>query len=136
MKNTVFIIIIFLLGMKISYSQVAINEDASDPDPSAMLDIKTTKMGLLIPRMNFIQMYGIERPAKGLLVFNTTANTFYFFDGSRWKSINDSAGTTNAYTLHLQPTTPPLHPETGDIYMDKNAGKLRCWDGKEWRDLW
>ncbi len=136
MKNIIFVFIFFLLGMKSGFSQVSINEDASDPDPSAMLDIKTNKMGLLIPRMNFVDMYRIERPATGLLIFNTTANAFYFFDGSRWKSIADCSTTANLLTLHLQPASPPENPGKGDIYMDEKLGKLRCWDGKEWQNLW
>jgi hypothetical protein len=68
-----------------SYGQgVSINDDGSDPDPSAMLDIKSTGKGLLIPRMTMA-----ERPATpvaGLLIFQTDQNPGYYqYDGEGWK---------------------------------------------------
>ncbi len=63
---------------------VSINEDGSDPDPSAMLDIKSTGKGLLIPRMTMA-----ERPATpvaGLLIFQTDQDPGYYqYDGEAWR---------------------------------------------------
>jgi len=53
---------------------VAINNDASLPDNSAILDIKSGTKGLLIPRMNTAAMAAIVNPAKGLLVLDTVKN--------------------------------------------------------------
>lgn len=50
---------------------VAINTDGQQPDPSAMLDVKSTNKGLLIPRMTSAQRNAIVSPAKGLLVYQT-----------------------------------------------------------------
>lgn len=72
----------FLIKMN---AQVAINYDGADPDASAMLDIKSTNKGILIPRMTTTQQNNISSPAEGLLVYNTTTNTFWFFDGSTWQ---------------------------------------------------
>lgn len=38
--------------------------------------------------------------------------------------------------MHLTPTTEPASPQEGDIYMDQNTHKLRCYDGNTWQDLW
>jgi len=38
-----------------SFAQVGINTDSSQPDPSAMLEIKSTTKGLLPPRMTMAQ---------------------------------------------------------------------------------
>jgi hypothetical protein len=54
------------------------------PDNSALLDMTSTSMGLLIPRVTATQMNAIAAPATALLVFNTTANTFYYYDGTQW----------------------------------------------------
>ena len=58
-----------------TYAQnVAINNDASLPDNSAILDIKSGTKGLLIPRMNSAAITAIPNPAKGLLVLDTSKN--------------------------------------------------------------
>lgn len=56
-----------------TYAQVSIQTDGSNPDPSAMLDVKSTTKGILIPRMTFAQEQAIVSPAQGLMVFNTTS---------------------------------------------------------------
>ena len=65
-------------------SQVSINNDGSAPDNSAMLDVKSTGKGILIPRMSSAQMQAIPAPAAGLMVYNTTGQAFYSFNGSAW----------------------------------------------------
>ena len=46
-------------------AQVSFNTDGSDPDPSAMLDVKSTTSGLLPPRMTEAQRDAISSPADG-----------------------------------------------------------------------
>ncbi len=65
-------------------AQVAINSDGSAPEPSAMLDIKSTSKGLLIPRMTATERDNITSPATGLLVFVTDDNAFWYYDGTQW----------------------------------------------------
>ncbi|MBN3036313.1 MAG: hypothetical protein JW861_12075 [Bacteroidales bacterium] len=65
-------------------SQVAVNSDDSDPDPSAMLDVKSLNKGLLIPRMTTLERNNIPSPATGLLVYVTDDNNFYYWNGSSW----------------------------------------------------
>lgn len=70
-------------------AQVAINNDNSDPENSAMLDIQSTDKGLLIPRMDSTQRVAIASPATGLLVFQTDgADGFYFYNGTAWINLN------------------------------------------------
>ena len=73
-------------------AQVAVNTDGSFADASAMLDIKSTSGGLLIPRMDNTAMNNIASPATGLMVYNTTFNSFYYYDGSNWVA-SSSGGT-------------------------------------------
>jgi hypothetical protein len=85
MNRKIYIIgflLFFALGIK---AQVLISvDDESEPDQSAMLDIQSSELGLLIPSMSTAQMGAISSPALGLTIFNTTENDFYFFNGSRW----------------------------------------------------
>lgn len=64
-------------------AQVAINTDGASPDASAMLDIKSTTKGLLIPRMTVTQRDAIASPATGLMVI--ADGNFYSYNGSTWK---------------------------------------------------
>ena len=64
---------------------IAINEDGSAPSPSAILDIKSTNKGMLVPRLSQDQKNGIVTPANGLLVFQTDGQAgFYYFTGGEW----------------------------------------------------
>ncbi len=78
---------------------VAINENDSEPDPSAMIDIKSTNKGLLIPRMTQTEIENITNPANGLIVFNTTKDKFFTFIASEvnWKEISYGTSTIVPY---------------------------------------
>lgn len=65
--------------------QVGVN--TATPDASAALDITSTSAGVLIPRLTDAQMNGVNAPATGLLVFNSTQNNFYYFDGAAWVAL-------------------------------------------------
>lgn len=70
-------ILLFLVTSMNAWSQVAINTDGSLPNSSAMLDVKSTTRGLLLPRMTAAQRDAIVSPATGLLIF-CTDNGFYY----------------------------------------------------------
>ena len=53
----------------INAQNVGISVDGSTPDNSAMLDIKSTSGGLLIPRMTTTERDAIASPAQSLLIF-------------------------------------------------------------------
>ena len=76
-----------LLFATLGYSQVAINTDGSNADNSAILDVKSTTKGLLLPRMTTIQISYVSNPAAGLLVYNTDSSDFYGYNGSKWISL-------------------------------------------------
>ena len=71
-----------------SVAQISINTDNSDPDPSAILDIKSTDKGILIPRMTAAERDAIASPVQGLMVFVTDDNSFHSYDGSAWFRVN------------------------------------------------
>lgn len=69
-------------------AQVAVTGDGSNADASAMLEVKSTDKGMLIPRMSAAERDLIGTPASGLLVYVTDDNNFYFFDGVSWKQFS------------------------------------------------
>ena len=92
--KTFYLFFLLVLVSAISFAQnVGINSDGSAPHSSAMLDIKSTSGGLLIPRMTEEQRTQIQSPAQGLMVYQTTSPAgFYYFEGSSWSLIGGSAG--------------------------------------------
>ena len=86
MKNLFIILIISLLSKDI-FAQIGINNDGSPPAPSAMLDVKSTTKGFLVPHMTQAQRLAIVNPANGLQVFQTDTNNpgIYYYDGNvKW----------------------------------------------------
>ncbi len=88
MKKSVFLLLgIFLLSL-ISFSQVSINTDSSNPDPDAMLDVKSTSKGVLIPRMTTFERLSLGTgTAEGLMVYDTETGSFWFYDIG-WKPLS------------------------------------------------
>ncbi|MCX6305354.1 MAG: hypothetical protein NT040_10320 [Bacteroidetes bacterium] len=82
MKKYFISLILFLLAGMISYAQVGINSDGSAPDPSAMLDVRSTSKGMLVPRMTIAERNDISSPASGLLVFCTDNNQYFSNKGT------------------------------------------------------
>jgi len=86
----IFIVIIFALGLSISLEgqNVGINNDGSDPDPSAMLEVKSTDKGFLPPRMTEEQRDAISSPATGLIIYQTDGTAgLYQYNGTAWTPI-------------------------------------------------
>lgn len=103
-KLPLFLLIFTIYSHTAIAQGISINNDNSNPDGSAMLHVKSTNKGILIPRMSTAQRITISSPATGLLVFDLTSNSFWFFDGSAWTEL--IAGTDNdQQTLTYSGTT-------------------------------
>ena len=104
MKKLFIITFILLCANYIFAQNVGINSDGSAPDPSAILDIKATDAGLLIPRVDLDDASTatpITSPATGLMIYNQGGDEtdgFYFWNGSAWTMLNstmEGSGTTD-----------------------------------------
>lgn len=82
-----------LLVLSCYGQNIAINADGSIPDRNAILDIKSTSKGLLIPRMTTESRMRIPN-TKGMIVYDTSTDNFWYNDGKEWKCIpnNDDSG--------------------------------------------
>jgi len=65
---------------------ISINNDGTAPHPIAMLDVKSSTKGFLLPRMDSTARKNISSPAKGLMVFDTSDNNLWQFANSVWSS--------------------------------------------------
>lgn len=89
MKTRLLFLMLFIGIISISEAQVAINQEGNDPHESAMLDVSSTDKGLLIPRMSSAERTAIINPANGLMVFDNSTNTFWFYSEatSQWEEM-------------------------------------------------
>ena len=71
-------------------AQVAISNPGSNPDPSAMLDVKSTTKGFLMPRV--VLRTNVASPATGLLVYETTSNAVWVYNGTAWVQLGSVGG--------------------------------------------
>jgi hypothetical protein len=107
MKGTTILLIALLCFSISAMSQVAINTDGSNPDNSAMLDVKSSDKGLLIPRLTTTSRTALESTATGgLMVYDTDLDKFFIFEGTSWHEV--SAG--NVWTH-----------DTGKTYLSNNS---------------
>ncbi len=114
------IILLSLLLSHISRAQsLAINTDGSTANSSALLDIKSTTKGLLIPRLTKAQKYAVTTPATGLLIYQTGPDStgFYYYQNSQWNWMTDNKKSDSSYWgLHgNNNTTPPSSANNAPI---------------------
>ncbi len=88
---------VFALSILLSFGQNNVGIGTTTPNSSAILDISSTSKGLLVPRMTTAQRTGIAAPAKGLMVFDTDNNNFWYYNGSSWASLSGTGTLTLPY---------------------------------------
>lgn len=91
LKRLKYSVALLMFSQTLFAQGVAITPNNTDPDQSAMLDVKSTDKGILIPRMTSTQRIGISSPAVGLLVFDLSTNGFWYFDGTVWVQLSTGA---------------------------------------------
>lgn len=64
------------------------------PHSSSLLELNSNNKGLLTPRI--ADTNNIITPATGLLIYLTTNNIFYYFNGTYWQAIEAGAGINGA----------------------------------------
>jgi hypothetical protein len=128
--------LIMLWMVSAAFAQVSITPDGSAPDNSAMLDVKSTTRGLLLPRMTQTEMNAITSPVPGLMLYNTTDGNFYFYTGSAWKYIvgssdndwvisgtNESSAVSGNIGIGTTDPTEKLHVYSGEVRVETNPGQ-------------
>ena len=62
-----------------------------NPDSTAMLEVKSSSKGFLLPRMKFVQRNAIANPAAGLMIWCIDCDEMQVYDGSKWKNMSGTA---------------------------------------------
>ena len=82
-----------LMNVSAQSPGISINSDGSNADGSAILDVKSSSKGFLMPRMTEAQKNAVSNPASGLMIFQTDGESgFYFYDGTAWSNLSKGEG--------------------------------------------
>ncbi len=90
MKKLSFLIATLLFISRALFAQVGINTDGSQPDNSAMLQVKSTTKGFLPPQMTTAQRDAIANPAEGLVIYNIECKDVQYFNGAGWVPLGNT----------------------------------------------
>jgi len=57
---------------------------------NAILDVKSSSKGILLPRLTTAQINAISSPEEGLTLYNTTLNTLCYYNGTEWRQLTNT----------------------------------------------
>jgi hypothetical protein len=142
-------LVLCITAINATGQSLAINTDGSTANASALLDVKSTGKGLLIPRMSKAEKNAITTPATGLLVFQNAPDSigFYYYSGSTWLWLSSVVADTIAWKTAGNNGLPDtsfighrdnkplnfrlnnvrygrIHPASSSISFGRNAGNL------------
>ncbi|OFX82268.1 MAG: hypothetical protein A2W99_09430 [Bacteroidetes bacterium GWF2_33_16] len=121
-----------ILTSDLKAQNVTITDDESyTANTSAMLDVKSTTKGLLVPRLTTTQRNSIVSPAQGLMVFDTDLMKFMYYNGTVWTSIpqlitDTGAGEALFAVVNASGDTVfAVYPDGVKVFVDPDAkGKV------------
>jgi len=110
MKSRLINLLIFTLvisSVTIGLAQnVGINDDNSAPNAKAMLDIKSTTKGVILPRMTTVQRTGmsLNLTNTAMIVYDTDLDNYFYWDGMEWEYFGGSYWMSNSTGIYSFPT--------------------------------
>jgi hypothetical protein len=143
MKKIFFCMVVPVLYSTLVAAQ-SIGINTTTPHASAILDVKSNTKGMLIPRTSSTSRMAIANPAKGLMIYDTTTSSFWFYSGGAWAAIagentlwslsgntginpaNHFIGTTDAQPLRFRVNNAwagEIHPTTYNIFLGVGSGQ-------------
>ncbi len=141
-KSLLCLLAFIFLTTEYTSAQVGINSDNRNPDASAMLDISSPDKGILIPRMDSTNRKNINAPAQGLMVFDSTTLSFWYY-ADNWtevagafvseNSITYSTNNDNDFVFGADSLNHGSGMET-KFFFNRNKGAFRAGgiDNTEW----
>ncbi|HNA01411.1 MAG TPA: hypothetical protein PLN49_11140, partial [Ferruginibacter sp.] len=71
MKAMIVLAMVCTPAIQAGAQSVSINTDGSTAHGSAMLDVKSSSKGMLIPRLTLAERNAVASPATGLMIYQT-----------------------------------------------------------------
>jgi len=95
------VVLLFAFEKHAASQSLAVNTDGSAANSSALLDVKSTNKGILVPRMTKAEKNAIAAPATGLLIFQNGPDSigFHYYNGTVWTWLANSAVPQNWLTV-------------------------------------
>lgn len=116
----VFCCFVLQSGVAVGQNVAITDVDGYSPHASAMLDVNSATRGFLLPRLTATQMNAISAPSMGLLVFNTTANAVYMFNGTTWVNLL-SFGVSSLTAPDGSPSNALIVDNSGNIGINQTV---------------
>jgi len=100
MKRIVLVLVVLVgFGFSSAFAQNNVGIGTTTPDASALLDLESNSLGLLMPRVTIADVFDatspVNSPATGLLVYNSAGALtlgFYYWDGGEWVLVGAGGG--------------------------------------------
>jgi hypothetical protein len=108
----------------------AVGIGTTSPNSSALLEVKSTTKGVLIPRMTKAQRNAIASPAKGLLIFQTDNEAGFYYYNSGWHALSSSATDFAKTNLSNLASTTSIN---SNLLPSKNNQKNLGSKSKKWK---
>ena len=149
-KFTIVILAALMLqNISIFAQGIAINDDGTDANSSAILDVKSSNgtQGVLMPRVTEAQKNAISSPATSLVVYQTDGiSGFYFYNGTLWEKLSNNgkkyptiaaaeaaSGSDNDLCYVTETETYYRYEASASSYTDDNKYILSTNDGGDTR---
>ncbi len=110
------LLIIGLLIGSFASAQVKIGDNPQTIDPTSVLELESTERVLVITRVDSIQMSNIV-PNRGALVYNTSADCVFYYNGTDWINLCDVGGGVDSFT-----TDPIVNPQSTIVITPTPTG--------------
>lgn len=80
------------------YNAGSVIVGAGSATVSAQFEVSSTTKGFLPPRLSTIQRDAIASPANGLMIYNSTALKYQFYDGTAWTDLGSGVAGSSSGT--------------------------------------
>jgi len=129
MKNII-TIILSLIALN-SFAQVGIETETINPAAELELTDTNSNRGVLIPRMDSVQISAITSATHGLMVYNTDTNKFMYNAGDNvtqiWTYVGEIPAVADISTFSVG--------YKGDIRYNQADDEMYYWNGTAWTKL-
>jgi hypothetical protein len=117
MKKQLFTIIATGFAISGFAQNIGIGSTDFTPETDALLELRSTNSGFLMPRMTAAQMNAISGPTEGLIVYQTNGTSgFKYYDGSAWQPFG--AGAADNFGTHIAEANIHLN----DFWLSNDGG--------------